>query len=56
MLNEQQAAEVLGVKPATLQVWRSAKRYPLAYVKVGRSVRYRLSALQAFLDSREVRA
>lgn len=56
LLSEQQAAEVLGVKPATLQAWRSTKRYALAYVKVGRLVRYRQSALQAFLASREVAA
>lgn len=54
LLNEQQAAQFLGVKPASLQVWRSTKRYHLQYVKVGRLVRYRLSALQAFLSSREV--
>lgn len=54
LLSEQQAAVHLGVKPSTLQVWRSTRRYPLAYIKVGRLVRYRLSALQAFLASREV--
>jgi excisionase family DNA binding protein len=54
LLTDQQAAELLGVKPTTLQVWRVNKRYPLPYVKVGRLVRYRLSALQAFLKTREV--
>ena len=54
LLTESQAAEILGVKPASLQVWRSTKRYSLAYVKVGRLVRYRLSALNAFLAAREV--
>lgn len=54
LLTEQQAAQVLGVKPSTLQVWRATKRYALPYVKVGRLVRYRLSALNGFLDSREV--
>jgi predicted DNA-binding transcriptional regulator AlpA len=56
LLSETQAAAFLGVKPASLQVWRSTRRYPLAYVKVGRLVRYRLSALNAFLASREVAA
>lgn len=56
LLTEAQAAEFLGVKPASLQVWRSTKRYQLAYIKVGRLVRYRQSALQAFLASREVAA
>lgn len=54
LLSEQQAADMLGVKPTTLQVWRSTKRYGLAYIKVGRLVRYRHSTLKAFLDAREV--
>lgn len=54
LLSEQQAATFLGVKPTTLQVWRSTKRYALGYIKVGRLVRYRQSTLQAFLASREV--
>lgn len=54
LLTEEQAAKILGVKPASLQVWRSTKRYSLSYIKVGRLVRYRLSALNAFLAAREV--
>lgn len=52
LLTEQEAAEFLGIKPATLAVWRATKRYPLPYVKVGSRVRYRRSALQTFADSR----
>lgn len=56
LLTEDQAAELLGVKPTTLQVWRSTKRYPLPYVKSGRLVRYRASAIEAFINSRTVAA
>lgn len=49
---EAEAAEALGVKATTLQIWRCTKRYPLPYIKVGRLVRYRQSALDAFLASR----
>jgi excisionase family DNA binding protein len=56
LLTPAQAAEVLGVKPATLEVWRSNKRHVIPYIKVGRLVRYRRSALAAFLASREVSA
>lgn len=56
LLSEQQTAEVLGVKATTLQVWRSTRRYPLQYVKVGRNVRYRASAVQAFINARTVAA
>jgi excisionase family DNA binding protein len=54
LLTEVQAAEILGVKPATLQVWRSTRRYPLPYVKTGRLVRYRQSAIEAFIEARTV--
>lgn len=56
LLTTQQAAELLDVKPTTLEVWRSTERYPLAYVKTGRNVRYRLSAVNAFIDARTVAA
>jgi hypothetical protein len=46
---EADAAEVLGVKPSTLSVWRSTGRHNLPYMKVGRLVRYRLSDLAKFL-------
>jgi hypothetical protein len=45
LLCEVDAANFLGVQPTTLQVWRSTKRYPLPFIKVGRLVRYRHSAL-----------
>lgn len=54
LLTEAQAAELLGIKPQTLQAWRSTRRYPLAYIKAGRLVRYRRSALEAFLQARTV--
>ena len=52
LLNEKQAAEHLAVSPGTLSVWRSTGRYALPFVKVGRTVRYRLSDLDAWLDAR----
>jgi hypothetical protein len=54
LLTEVQAAEELGVEPVTLQVWRSTRRYDLPYVKVGRLVRYRRSAIEQFLAARTV--
>lgn len=49
---EAEAAQFLGVKPGTLQVWRCTRRYQLAYIKVGRSVRYNRADLEKFLVSR----
>jgi len=52
LLDEKQAASLLHVTAGTLSVWRSTGRYSLPFVKVGRNVRYRLSDLNAWLESR----
>jgi len=48
------AAEILGVSPGTLSVWRSTGRYNLPFVKIGRKVRYRRADLLAWLERRVV--
>jgi excisionase family DNA binding protein len=52
LLTPQQVADRLGVSTTTLATWRCTKRYPLAYVKVGRLVRYRAGDVDAFEMSR----
>ncbi|MDT4331190.1 helix-turn-helix domain-containing protein [Methylomonas sp. MS20] len=52
MLDNASAAEYLGISAGTLDVWRSTKRYAIPFIKVGRLVKYRQSALDAFLESR----
>jgi excisionase family DNA binding protein len=47
-----EAAAYIGVTENTLSVWRCVGRYNIPYIKVGRLVKYRKSALDAFLDSR----
>lgn len=42
------AAQMLGVKPATLNAWRHEKRGP-AYVKAGRRIFYRLTDIRRWL-------
>ena len=54
LLTEDQAAELLGVSPDTLSVWRSTRRYDLTFIKIGRLVRYRRRDVDAWLQSREV--
>jgi excisionase family DNA binding protein len=51
---EAEAAAYLGVKPGTLSVWRSTRRYDLPYLKVGRLVRYDKADLDRWLQSRRV--
>lgn len=52
LLDENQAASILKVKPGTLSVWRSTGRYSIPFIKVGRSVRYRMGDLNAWLEGR----
>lgn len=52
MLNEDEAAELLGIKPQTLAVWRCRGANDLKFVKVGRAVRYRLSDVEAWVEKR----
>lgn len=56
LLTTHEAAALLDVSPQTLEVWRCTKRYPLAYVKIGRNVRYWKSGVLAFLEAGEVAA
>ena len=52
LINETQAAEILGLKAGTLRIWRSNGRYRLPFVKVGSRVRYRRTELARWLEAR----
>lgn len=52
LLNSKETAEYLGVTEGTLAVWRTNKRYNIPYIKVGNLIKYRLSDLELWLDSR----
>ena len=52
LMTTAEAAAYLGLAPETLNVWRCVKRYDIPYIKVGRLVKYRKSALDAFLEQR----
>lgn len=52
LMTTAEAATYLGVAPETLNVWRCVKRYDIPYIKVGRLVKYRKSALDTFLEQR----
>ncbi len=51
LLDNEGAAEFLGVSPTTLPRWRWSGVGP-AYLKVGRAIRYRRSDLEAWLAGR----
>lgn len=50
----EQAAVFLALQPQTLAAWTSRGEGP-PYIKVGRSVRYRKSDIEAWLESRTIR-
>lgn len=50
MLTTKEAAAMLGLSPATLEAWRCSGRVRLPFLRLGRSVKYRLSDLYAYLD------
>jgi len=56
LLTRCEAAVYLGVQPQTLASWAVTGRYGLPLVKVGRSVRYRVADLEAWLSARTVGA
>jgi len=55
VLNERQAASILGCSVALMRKWRLCGDGP-AYVKLGRLVRYRPTDLDAFLEAHRVAA
>lgn len=52
-LNTDEAAEFLGVKPNTLEVWRTKKKGP-KYSKIGSRVLYDIHDLEDYFSSRSV--
>lgn len=54
LIAEDDAAGILGLSPHTLANWRATHRQKLPYVKIGRSVRYRMADLESFISSSRV--
>lgn len=48
LLNTQQAAEMLGLSPNTLNQWRNRKRGP-SFKKIGKAVRYSEEELRSYI-------
>ncbi len=54
LVNERRAAKLLNVSPRTLWAWRRAGIIPC--VRIGRSVRYSIRSLEAWIQEREAAA
>ncbi len=53
-LNRPAAAKYIDLQPQTLACWAVSGKYNLPFFRVGNSVRYRKSDLDAWLESRRV--
>jgi predicted DNA-binding transcriptional regulator AlpA len=53
LLTDIEAAEKMNLVPGTLRMWRLANTGP-RYLKIGRSVRYRLVDIEEFLAQRVI--
>jgi excisionase family DNA binding protein len=53
ILNEKEAAKLLGLATPTIRRWRCEGRGP-SYVKLGKAVRYKRSIVEAWRDARFV--
>jgi len=56
LLSERETAHRLGMRPNTLAHWRISGLQPLPYVKIGRSIRYRIADVEAFIEARRTGA
>jgi helix-turn-helix protein len=50
LLTPREVAALLRIDVNTLAVWRCTKRYPLPYLKLGHSVRYREKDVLSFME------
>lgn len=54
LLDEKQAAALIGLTPACLQKWRTAGTGPIYRKLNGRNVRYSVADLEAFINAAPV--
>ena len=54
LLTPVETAELLGLKPSTLAVWRCNKSENLLYIKIGNAVRYKRSDVEKFIEEKTI--
>lgn len=50
LLTSKETARILGLSSRTLDVWRCTGRSHVPFIKIGRSVRYRLSDIESYIQ------
>lgn len=48
------AAKFLGISKGTLAIWRCSKRHSIPFYKIGKNVFYKISDLEAFVESTRI--
>lgn len=56
LLTPAEVAAMLGIKEQTLTAWRCRGSQELEYIRVGRCIRYRAEAVEAYLERQTVGA
>lgn len=54
LLTTEQTGALLNISPGTLTIWRCKNTYPLAYIRVGRLIRYLESDVLRFIEKRRM--
>jgi hypothetical protein len=54
LMTEAEVSRFLGLRPNTLAHWRLTKLQPLPFIRIGRTIRYRLEEVERFLQQRQV--
>lgn len=52
-ITNEEAAELLGILPGTLTLWRATKKGPTFY-KIGKVIKYKVSDIEEFISSKKV--
>lgn len=50
LLSSKETARILGLSSRTLDVWRCNGKIHIPFVKIGRSVKYRLSDIESYIQ------
>jgi excisionase family DNA binding protein len=53
LLTAKEAANILNVHVDTMRAWRRNKAHPLAYIKLGTRIRYRMRDLENFINGKK---
>lgn len=54
LITEKEAAQILGIKPQSLAVWRMNGEN-LSFIRIGRLIRYRREDLEHWIEGQTVR-